>query len=424
MKQMWEGLWTYLRATLVAAQLFAVVGASQSSSQSTSTPIVFPLTDTIEIQELNRLNEEFVVPVYLNGQSEPFTAYIDTGATHTILTERVSEFLGIGLSDSKVYAYQFSDDKLELVPATETLSIQMSADGQAVIIKPLTLTEVTSMKTAHDALQQLSKSIDIFIGMDFLTEVDFTLNPSSNSIRIVPRSTNIDRLPHLKLRVPIQVAGKEYFCAIDTGSPDQDGVVFGKHHIDYDFLQGYFPKWSWSYSQASSTGWTHSALDSSAKIGDLEGEGFLVHLEPRNSEDKFLTIADSDENRCTLGLKPFSQANIEWKGGQPLLSGLLPSARYNRSGIKKAWFSPESEAIVVAELWSGSNLEKDGLPVNAFIVAVNGTNIAKDNIRDLQELFFDPAGTPITIEWYGAPNADGYSQGPFVARFLLEEILE
>lgn len=340
------------RLALICVIMIANSSVVSTWSQTPSNLQVFPIAKPEAVHISERLNSPYILTVYLNDDPEPYKAYVDTGATNTIINERLANKFRLNLASEITYTTQTSLKPLRLNESIDDIDIRLELGKESLSVKPLVLSKEAKREDAQAAIVSAFEEIDIFIGMDFLSFTDFTLIPNQQYFQITSLGSNSSKASsHSQLKVALIVAGKEYLCALDTGTPDQDGVVFKRHHKDYEALRSYFSKWHWSYSTVSWSGWARIALDTDAEIKGLAGKGLLAYFEPRSENDETEDDYTDYLSLCTVGPKTFQSATLNWGHGQLDLTGELAPPRYDRSGLKNANYFTDTAFLAAGDLW-------------------------------------------------------------------------
>ena len=394
--------------------LWILFGINQfvSSQEIKSQFEVFPLDLNSSQKIANLEDSSFIMEIFINGIDEPVLGYVDTGATSTVISERLGNRLNFTPHNDTIYAAQISKHSLPLQVSAETISIGIKEGGGVVTLRPLILLDETLQSSAQPTFSELFRHVDLIVGTDFLNNTRTTISPSEPRILISVadgQQTEYSR----KWNFSVNIMGEDYSCKLDSAADYEDGITFLRTHESYDTLKSKFKNFTWSYNGLSQHGWTDTAYDPSARIAGLEGRGLLIHFEPGDAPHATETdITASAKKRCVIGLGAFNQATIHYNKGSLFLEGKHAPIRYNRSGFKLAFYSAKNEVLWVRELWPNSYAAKNGLHDNIVISAINRRPLAAEDILSIQDLLYDKPGTEIELEWYEGPDQNGKFNNP------------
>lgn len=385
--------------------IFSPVSHAQTVQNQFET---FPVDQEFETQLKQIADSPFFIDVFINDAADSFKAYVDTGATNTIISEKLSSKLALSWFDESILAKQARVSKLPLYLSKDHVALRLRKNEAPVYLQPLLLRKHDLQAFAHSGIVELFNHVDMVIGIDFLNHTTFQYSSSSRQLSILIDEQNSDYLDVTLWEVPVTIHGEEYKCKLDTGAEQQGGVTFAGTHKAYDHLRDKFEHLTWSYSQVSNYDWSQTGLDKNARIEGLSGKGLLVHFEPRENDTPITAdVSDSDSRRCLVGLRTFDKAILSYSHGSLELTGQLPPVRYHRSGLRDVLYSPGDRVLWVKNVWPHSDAYKKGLQSNFVITAINGLVLTPEEVLSVQDLLYDEAGTKIELEWYEGPDENG-----------------
>ena len=96
------------RLALICVIMIANSSVVSTWSQTPSNLQVFPIAKPEAVHISERLNSPYILTVYLNDDPEPYKAYVDTGATNTIINERLANKFRLNLASEITYTTQTS----------------------------------------------------------------------------------------------------------------------------------------------------------------------------------------------------------------------------------------------------------------------------------------------------------------------------